>query len=76
MLEVVCGRRPIEHKANYIQGKIIDVVDARLNGEFDVNQVLIVLKLGLLCSNNFAVTRPKMREIVTKLDYLHNKVHA
>lgn len=80
LLEVVCGRRPIEHKAapdgivlvelvwdKYTQGKLIDVVDARLNGEFEENEVLLVLKLGLLCSNNSAMTRPNIREVVRYL---------
>lgn len=81
LLEVVCGRRPIEHNAapdesilvdwvwgKFIQGKVMDVVDAKLKGEYDANEVLMVLKLGLMCSNNEALVRPRMREIVSYLE--------
>ncbi|KAK1365430.1 Clade XI lectin receptor kinase [Heracleum sosnowskyi] len=81
LLEVVCGRRPIEHKAapnefilvdwvwcQFVQGKAMDVVDAKLKGEYDGNEVLMVIKLGLMCSNNEALIRPKMRDIVRYLE--------
>ncbi|KAF3449104.1 hypothetical protein FNV43_RR09828 [Rhamnella rubrinervis] len=81
LLEVACGRRPIEPNARpeelvlvdwvwdrYREGRVLDVVDPRLEGEFDENQVVMVLKLGLICSNNVVVARPKMREVVRYLD--------
>ncbi|CAK7325730.1 unnamed protein product [Dovyalis caffra] len=80
LLEVVCGRRPIEPKAlpeelilvdwvwdKWRGGAILDVVDQRLNGEFDENEAALVLKLGLMCSNNAPNARPIMRKVVRYL---------
>ncbi|KAM3288067.1 L-type lectin-domain containing receptor kinase S.4 [Capsicum chacoense] len=81
LLEVVCGRRPIEHKAGpeefvlmdlvwdkWREGKIIDVVDYRMKGEFNKSDVLMVLKLGLMCSNNKPLARPSIRQVVRYLE--------
>lgn len=77
LLEVVCGRRPIEHKAGpeefvlvdlvwdkWREGKILDIVDYRLKGEYNESEVLMVLKLGLMCSNNKPLARPSIRQVV------------
>ncbi|KAK6933141.1 Legume lectin domain [Dillenia turbinata] len=81
LLEVVCGRRPLEAKAlpeelilvdwvwdKWKEGAILQVVDPRLNGEFDEFEAIIVLKLGLICSNNTPQMRPTMRQVVRYLD--------
>ncbi|KAK8713883.1 hypothetical protein V6N13_149089 [Hibiscus sabdariffa] len=81
LLEVACGRRPIEPKAlpeelvlvdwvweKFIQGRLLDVADARLNGEYDEGEMLMVLKLGLICSNDMPMARPTMRHVVRYLD--------
>ncbi|XP_038690060.1 L-type lectin-domain containing receptor kinase S.4 [Tripterygium wilfordii] len=81
LLEVLCGRRPIEPKAlpeelilvdwvwdRWNIGAILDVVDPRLNGEFDELEAVVVLKLGLMCSNNAPEARPSMRQVVRYLD--------
>lgn len=81
LLEVVCGRRPIENRAppeefvlvdwvwdKWIQGRPFDVVDKRLEGEYDENEVVVVLKLGLMCSNHVANSRPSMRQVVRYLE--------
>ncbi|PIN17081.1 Serine/threonine protein kinase [Handroanthus impetiginosus] len=81
LLEVACGRRPIEHKAgpeelvlaDYVwnklkEGRIFDVVDERMKGDFDRNEVLMVLKLGLMCSSNEPLARPSMRQVVSYLE--------
>ncbi|KAI3473194.1 hypothetical protein Pfo_030486 [Paulownia fortunei] len=80
LLEVACGRRPIESKArpedlvlvDYVwnkwrEGRILDVVDLRMKGDFDQNEVLMVLKLGLMCSSNEQLARPSMRQVVSYL---------
>lgn len=77
LLEVVCGRRPVETKAmpeelilldwvwdNWRRGSVLEVVDPRLKGEFNEIEVVVVIKLGLLCSNNAPRKRPTMREVV------------
>ncbi|OWM81797.1 L-type lectin-domain containing receptor kinase S.4-like [Punica granatum] len=81
LLEVVCGRRPIEPKApaeelvlvdwvweRYREGRVLDVVDSKLNGEFNESEVLMILKLGLMCSNSKPDQRPSMRQVMRYLD--------
>ncbi|XP_044461427.1 L-type lectin-domain containing receptor kinase S.4-like [Mangifera indica] len=81
MLEVVCGRRPIEPKALPEElvlvewvwdrskvGAILEVVDPRLNGNFDETEAISVVKLGLMCSNNAPDARPTMRQVVRYLE--------
>ncbi|KAJ7950278.1 Lectin receptor kinase [Quillaja saponaria] len=81
LLEVVCGRRPIDPKSiqeelvlvdwvwdKYRQGKLLDVVDKNLDGKFDESEVVMVLKLGLMCSNNVPTTRPSTRQVMRYLD--------
>ncbi len=81
LLEVACGRRPIEPEAmpeelvlvdwvwdRFIEGRVLDVVDPRLNGEYNEEEVVMVLKLGIMCSNNAPMARPSMRQIVRYLE--------
>ncbi|KAK4743093.1 hypothetical protein SAY87_001094 [Trapa incisa] len=81
MLEVVCGRRPIEQKAmpeelilvdwvweNWVLGSILQVVDPRLGGQFDEVEAVLLLKLGLICSNRLPEIRPSMRYLVRYLE--------
>uniref|UniRef100_A0A2P2J961 non-specific serine/threonine protein kinase n=1 Tax=Rhizophora mucronata TaxID=61149 RepID=A0A2P2J961_RHIMU len=81
LLEVVCGRRPIEPRAlpeelilvdwvrdRWRSNTILNVVDPRLNGVFDEFEAFVVLKLGLVCSNNAPEARPTMRQIVRYLE--------
>ncbi|XP_061371886.1 L-type lectin-domain containing receptor kinase S.4-like [Gastrolobium bilobum] len=81
LLEVACGLRPVEPKAlpeemvlvdfvwnRYKEGRILDLVDPKLNGDFDEREVLMVLKLGLICSNGAPNARPTMRQVVRFLD--------
>ncbi|XP_057448236.1 L-type lectin-domain containing receptor kinase S.4-like [Lotus japonicus] len=81
LLEVACGRRPIEPKAlqeelilvdwvwdSFKEGRVLDVVDPKLNGKFDEREVLMVLKLGLICSYDLPTARPSMRQVARILD--------
>lgn len=81
MLEVVCGRRPVEQKAlpeelilvdwvwdKLKEGNVLEVVDKRLRGEYEEGEVMVVVKLGLMCSDNVAAERPSMRQVVRYLD--------
>ncbi|KAE8725116.1 L-type lectin-domain containing receptor kinase S.4 [Hibiscus syriacus] len=81
LLEVACGRRPIDLKAlpgelvlvdwvweKFRQGRVLDVVDTRLNGQYDVGEMMMVVKLGLTCSNDVPGARPSMRKLVRYLD--------
>nr|BAJ86501.1 predicted protein [Hordeum vulgare subsp. vulgare] len=82
LLEVTCGRKPIfiddqsnrvllvewvlEHHHN---GSMLDKVDPRLRGEFNTEEVTIVLKLGLLCTYPSPNARPIMRKVMQYLDH-------
>lgn len=81
LLEVVCGRRPIEPKAlpeelilvdwvrdRWKVGEILEVVDPKLGGVFDRGQALVALNLGLMCSNDLSGERPSMRQVVMYLE--------
>ncbi|GLT89064.1 hypothetical protein SLE2022_070660 [Rubroshorea leprosula] len=81
LLEVVCGRRPIEPKAlpeelilldwvweMWRSGAVLDMVDRKLNGQFDELEAVVVVKLGLMCSNNAPEARPTMRQVVRYLE--------
>lgn len=52
----------------WTKGAVFEVVDKRLKGEFDEVEVLVVVKLGLMCSSNAPSARPHMRQIVKYLD--------
>ncbi|XP_061955705.1 L-type lectin-domain containing receptor kinase S.4-like [Populus nigra] len=81
LLEVVCARRPIEPKAlpeelvlvdlvweKFREGRALDVIDPKLNGEYNESEVMMVIKLGLMCSHNAPMARPSMRQVVRYLD--------
>ncbi|XP_068635750.1 L-type lectin-domain containing receptor kinase S.4-like [Aristolochia californica] len=81
LLEVACGRRPIEAKAppeelilvdwvweQWREGRILATMDHRLNGVFVKEEAELVLKMGLLASHPVAAERPRMRDAVRYLD--------
>ncbi|KAH9289357.1 hypothetical protein KI387_033474 [Taxus chinensis] len=77
VLEVACGRRPIEKDVGprgsnlvdwvwglHRDGQILEVADVRLEGNFDVKEMTRMLLVGLLCSHPDPVTRPTMRQVL------------
>lgn len=81
LLEVTCGRRPIIQLAppdllNLVdwvrrcwrRGAILEARDVKLGSEFNIEEVELVLKLGLLCSHPIAAVRPSMRQVIQLLD--------
>ena len=50
------------------KGSIIDASDPRLEGNYVVEEMELVLKLGLLCSHSSPATRPSMRQVMQFLD--------
>lgn len=80
VLEVACGRRPIEmNKAEeeavlidwvrdlYDQGRVAEAADGRIRGEYAVEEMEVVLKLGLACCHPSPLRRPTMVEVVAVL---------
>ncbi|GKV53196.1 hypothetical protein SLEP1_g59733 [Rubroshorea leprosula] len=81
LLEVACGRRPIEQWRQpeevfliewitkcWKRGAIFDACDPRLEGNFPVEEMELVLKLGLLCSQSQPSARPSMRQVLQCLN--------
>ncbi|XP_044506686.1 probable L-type lectin-domain containing receptor kinase II.1 [Mangifera indica] len=77
VLEVACGRRPMEpgmvDLADWVidcwkKGAILDVCDARLEGIYVEEQMELVLKLGLFCSHSNPEARPSMKQVTQYLD--------
>ncbi|XP_027118101.1 L-type lectin-domain containing receptor kinase IV.1-like [Coffea arabica] len=82
LLEVACGRRPIEHRAvpeeNIIlvdfvfscwkAGNILQAVDQKLGTGYVEEEADLVLKLGLLCSHSEPEIRPRMRQVLLYLE--------
>ncbi|XP_057855684.1 L-type lectin-domain containing receptor kinase VIII.1 [Cryptomeria japonica] len=75
VLEVACGRRPIEKdlpsgKNNLVdwvwslhsEGRLLEAADARLEGEYDEDEMTRMLSVGLLCSHPHSNSRPTMRQ--------------
>ncbi|XP_042486743.1 L-type lectin-domain containing receptor kinase IV.1-like [Macadamia integrifolia] len=81
LLEVACGRRPIEPQASdecivlvecvfssWNRGEILEIVDPKLGMNYEVEEMELVLKLGLLCSHSTPSARPSMRQVVRYLE--------
>ncbi|GJN11784.1 hypothetical protein PR202_ga30021 [Eleusine coracana subsp. coracana] len=81
ILEVTCGQRPIRQHTEHTEillvdwvlehwnkGSLIDTVDIRLQGEYDVDEACLALKLGLLCSHPVTYARPSMRQAMQYLN--------
>ncbi|XP_031093587.1 L-type lectin-domain containing receptor kinase IV.1-like, partial [Ipomoea triloba] len=81
LLEVVCGRRPVEFKEPnevvvlvdwvfswWTRGEILEAVDSKLEENYVANEVDIVLKVGLLCSLLDTEFRPSIRQVVQYLE--------
>ncbi|XP_043712709.1 L-type lectin-domain containing receptor kinase IV.1-like [Telopea speciosissima] len=81
LLEVACGRRPIEAEeaseermvlVDWViscrsRGTILDTVDPKLGRNYIVEEMELVLKLGLLCSHSIPTERPHMRQVMRYL---------
>ncbi|XP_078159256.1 L-type lectin-domain containing receptor kinase SIT2-like [Carex rostrata] len=81
LLEVVCGKRPLHPGAQgertilvdwvleiWKFGLLADIVDPRLGDCYTVEEVDMVLKLGLLCSHPLPSARPSMRQVVQYME--------
>ncbi|KAL6596657.1 hypothetical protein ACP70R_047300 [Stipagrostis hirtigluma subsp. patula] len=81
VLELICGRKPISEDnqgnqlmlvdwvlENWHKESLLDTVDIKLQGNYDVDEVCLALKLGLLCSHPCPNARPNMRQVLQYLD--------
>lgn len=87
VLEVVTGRRPVEYGEDDVvilidrvrvaleQGNALGcVVDRRMDNAFPEEEVLPVLKLGLVCASQIPSSRPSMAEVVQILQVIKTPV--
>ncbi|XP_039137066.1 L-type lectin-domain containing receptor kinase SIT2-like [Dioscorea cayenensis subsp. rotundata] len=83
LLEVACGRRPIEPNVdgdgedvvlaewvldNWRRGDILASSDGSLDKQYVVEEMELVLKLGLLCCHPMPTSRPSMRQAMQNLN--------
>ncbi|KAM7258882.1 hypothetical protein ACFE04_014623 [Oxalis oulophora] len=81
LLEVACGRRPIELQrlpeemilidwviTCWRRNTLLDVIDHRLESSYVAEEVQLILKLGLLCTHNVVDFRPNMGQVMQYLD--------
>ncbi|KAK4745903.1 hypothetical protein SAY87_012215 [Trapa incisa] len=82
VLEVVTGKRPVEYMEDDVavlcevvrsaldEGRVEECVDGRLRDNFPVEEVIPVVKLGLICASQVPSNRPDMREVVNILELI------
>ncbi|KAF8369594.1 hypothetical protein HHK36_018606 [Tetracentron sinense] len=81
LLEVTCGRRPIDPNApsgNLLlldwvrecrqRGQILEAVDPKMEDLYEKEEVEMVLILGLLCSQSTPEARPTIRQVTRYLN--------
>ncbi|XVE80548.1 hypothetical protein DITRI_Ditri14bG0148900 [Diplodiscus trichospermus] len=82
ILEVACGRRPIEREVNsqkmvnlvdwvwglHGEGRIIEAADERLNGDFKEEEMRKLLFVGLSCAHPDSTERPSIRRVLQILN--------
>ncbi|KAF3448887.1 hypothetical protein FNV43_RR09603 [Rhamnella rubrinervis] len=82
LLEVACGRRPteigrpsmedmilVDHVYScWKEGAILAASDPNLGSDFVAEEVELVMKLGLMCSQSEPSARPSMRQVVRYLE--------
>jgi serine/threonine protein kinase len=85
ILEVACGRRPIDKEPEsqktvnlvdwvwrlHSEGRVLEAVDERLKGEFDEEMMKKLLLVGLKCAHPDSNERPSMRRV---LQILNNEI--
>ncbi|CAA3017043.1 lectin-domain containing receptor kinase -like [Olea europaea subsp. europaea] len=80
LLEIACGRAPVTYEPDRnailvdrildcIQtGNILNAVDSKLNSTYAIEEMELVLGLGLLCSHRKPESRPTMKEVIRYLN--------
>ncbi|KAH0460052.1 hypothetical protein IEQ34_010715 [Dendrobium chrysotoxum] len=76
LLEVACGKRPVELRGCGVElvlvdwvteflrrGELLEAMDRRLGEDFVLEEAEMVLRLGLICSHPVAAVRPGMRQV-------------
>ncbi|XP_071720601.1 L-type lectin-domain containing receptor kinase V.9-like isoform X1 [Rutidosis leptorrhynchoides] len=77
ILEVVCGRRPVQVRGRnevailvdlvldcWFKEELLNVVDPKLGDDYDRDELGLFLKVGLLCSHSCPSVRPSMSQVL------------
>jgi hypothetical protein len=75
---MVTGEAPILHgrgsihivefvKGKFDDGNIQDVIDSRLEGEYEMMSVHKVVELAMLCTSEKSIQRPTMADVIVSL---------
>jgi len=51
-----------------VEGKLIELVDERLGSNFNEEEVMVMIKVALLCTNATSNLRPTMSSVVSMLE--------
>ncbi|EEF41588.1 ATP binding protein, putative [Ricinus communis] len=82
VLEIVTGKRPVEYMEDDVavlcdmvrgaleEGRVEECIDDRLQGNFPADEVVPVMKLGLICTSQVPSNRPDMGEVVNILELI------
>lgn len=81
-LEIACGRRPVESRAEpdqvrlvewvwemYGRGQLLKTADKRLGMEFDEQQMEALMVVGLWCCHPDFKLRPSIRQVINALNF-------
>ncbi|KAI3896319.1 hypothetical protein MKW92_022072 [Papaver armeniacum] len=84
LVEVVCGKRPVEIKTDlrgehlvylvdwvlscWRKGTILETIDPNLKSDYIADEIELALKLGLLCTHTNSDFRPTMRQVMQYLN--------
>ncbi|KAK9691551.1 hypothetical protein RND81_09G203700 [Saponaria officinalis] len=80
-LEIACGRRPVESREEpskvrmvewvwnlYGKGLLVEAVDARLEGIYEIQQMECLMVVGLWCCHPDPIQRPSIRQVINTLN--------
>ncbi|KAG6488896.1 hypothetical protein ZIOFF_050151 [Zingiber officinale] len=82
VLEIITGRRPVEYMEDDVvvlsdsvrvaleAGRVDELVDGKVGGKFPMEEVVPVVKLGLVCTSQVPSSRPTMSEVVHILELI------
>ncbi|XP_008225009.2 PREDICTED: calcium/calmodulin-regulated receptor-like kinase 1 [Prunus mume] len=79
LFEIITGRNPQQGLMEYVELATIDtedklgwqeIVDSRLDGRFNVEQLVNVADLAYKCVSSLSKNRPSMRDIVQSLSWI------
>lgn len=81
-LEIACGRRPVDPKAEpnkvrlvervwdlYGEGKLLEVADEGLDKKYDERQMECLMIVGLWCCHPDHTLRPSVRQVINVLNF-------